>query len=149
MQNKVQNIDFIFKQYEICVDMADKISQRRGISNHFYSALLLAFVSAIALIFKDSLYESAGLIIILSLLGIAFSVIWILNIKSYKTLNKSKFKVIFEMEKLLPYNPYSKEWDYIAEENKYIRLTKIETLVPTIFIMAFVLIGFYAVAQYF
>ena len=96
-----------------------------------------------------SLYESAGLIIILSLLGIAFSVIWILNIKSYKTLNKSKFKVIFEMEKLLPYNLYSKEWDYITEENKYIRLTKIETLVPTIFIMAFVLIGFYAVAQYF
>lgn len=92
------------KQYEIGVNMADKISQRRGENNKFYSTVLLAFISSIVAIFKNSIYDNFDFICILSILGIIFSTIWFFSIKSYKTLNMAKYKVLLDMEKYLPYD---------------------------------------------
>lgn len=93
-----------FKQYEIGVNMADKISQRRGENNKFYSAILLAFISSIIAIFKNDVYENFDFIFILSSLGIVFSAIWLFSIKSYKTINiaKYKHKSLTEIEKFVP-----------------------------------------------
>lgn len=142
MRSKMEhqiNDSLLIEQYKICTDMADKISQRRGTANKFYSALLLGFLSYISVIFKDNVYDSLCYIIILNLLGIAFSIIWILNIKSYRILNKSKYKVIINMEKLLPYRAFSEEWEE-ALPNNYISLSKIESCVPIIFIVTFILL---------
>ena len=78
-------------------------------------------------------------ICILSLLGIAISIVWIFNIRSYMTLNKAKFKVLFDMEKSLPYKLYSEEYQYL-NEYEHLSLNKIEKKIPIIFIIAFILI---------
>ena len=130
MQTK--DLDIFFKQYELGVEMADKISQRRGENNKFYSTILLALSSTIIAIFKNNVYQHIDFICVLSLLGIA-------NIRSYATLNKAKFKVLFDMEKSLPYKLYSEEYQYL-NEYEHLSLNKIEKKVPIIFIIAFILI---------
>lgn len=144
MQTK--DLEIFFKQYEIGVEMADKISQRRGENNKFYSTILLALSSTIIAIFKNNIYHYIDFICILSLLGIAFSIIWLLNIKSYRTLNKAKFRVLFEMEKKLPYKLYSDEYQYL-NEYEHFSLTKIEKNVPIIFIIAFILIILFSILR--
>ena len=137
MQTK--DLDIFFKQYELGVEMADKISQRRGENNKFYSTILLALSSTIIAIFKNNVYQHIDFICVLSLLGIAISIVWIFNIRSYATLNKAKFKVLFDMEKSLPYKLYSEEYQYL-NEYEHLSLNKIEKKVPIIFIIAFILI---------
>ena len=56
-----------------------------------------------------------------------------------KDLNKAKFKVLFDMEKSLPYKLYSEEYQYL-NEYEHLSLNKIEKKVPIIFIIAFILI---------
>lgn len=75
-----------FKQYEIGINMADKISQRRGENNKFYSAILLAFISSVIAIFKNDVYENFGFIFILSFLGIVFPQFGYLVLKATKLL---------------------------------------------------------------
>ena len=128
-----------FKQYEIGINMADKISQRRGENNKFYSAILLAFISSVIAIFKNDVYENFGFIFILSSLGIVFSAIWLFSIKSYKTINIAKYKVLLDMEKALSYRLYTNEYQYL-NEYKHKSLTEIEKFVPISFIIAFFLI---------
>ena len=69
--------------------------------------------------------------------AIGFCVAWGFLLKSYRTLNTAKFKVIGLMEERLPSSPfYSAEWKALGEGKnwrKYVPLTPIETVVPVVF----------------
>ena len=86
--------------------------------------------------------------LISGLLGTALSFIWFLNIKSYRTLNSAKFEIINDLERQLPYQGYSKEWELLRPATgspKYLQLTRIEQFVPAVIILLFLGIAGYGV----
>ena len=135
--------DHLLEQYKLFVEMADRVSQRRDQSNRFY----VTFVSAIAGLlmvlarFGTSVNGIWPVVFLISgLLGTALSFIWFLNIKSYRTLNSAKFEIINDLERQLPYQGYSKEWELLRPATgspKYLQLTRIEQLVPAVIILLF------------
>lgn len=143
--------DHLLEQYRLFVEMADRVSQRRDQSNRFY----VTFVSAIAGLlmvlarFGTSVNGIWPVVFLISgLLGTALSFIWFLNIKSYRTLNTAKFEIINDLERQLPYQGYSKEWELLRPATgspKYLQLTRIEQLVPALIILLFLGIAGYGV----
>ena len=145
--------DHLLEQYKLYVEMADRVSQRRDQSNRFYVTILSAIAAIVVVITRfgvpvDGVPPNVVFFAI-GLFGIALSVVWQLNIKSYRVLNSTKFDVINEIEKQLPSQGYSKEWDLLEnpppERDKYLQLTRVEQRVPIIFIGLFTALTAYAI----
>jgi hypothetical protein len=137
--------DHYFELYTLAVDMADRISARRGIANSFFLSVntgLAAFMGA-----SNDLrwYVAAS--------GIAFCVTWWALLKSYRDLNRAKFDIILPMEERLPVRVFGDEWDRLkaskptsesgqsqrrrdalrAWTGKYRELGQVERIVPFVF----------------
>ena len=130
----------LLEQYKLCVEMADRISVRRGQANTFYISLLSAILALLSLIIDKNIVVGSASVLLFctSIAGLALCLTWYANIQSYKQINSLKFKVINEMEQYLPFACYSREWEIREEKQKngkkqYIRLTGIEKIVPLIF----------------
>ena len=128
--------EILLKQYEIFVKTADDITVRRLQTNKFYLAILLGLFTIAGFLNKNGMtgiLNQQIILILISIIGIALSAIWYVNIESFKLLNTAKFKVILEMEKELPCQCFGKEWDYRVGEDEskaYPILTKIEKFLP-------------------
>jgi len=119
----------IFEQYKIYVEMADRISQRRMTANAAYITIMTAL-----LIFTRSV---SGLhiiaVILLHMVELLVCFTWYYNIKSYRQLNSGKFKVIHEIESLLPLRLFEREWEILGEGKRrksYWPLSHIEKYLP-------------------
>ena len=49
----------------------------------------------------------------ISAAGFVLALAWWLNLRSFRDLNRAKFKVIGDMESYLPYQPFNEEWKYL------------------------------------
>lgn len=58
------------------------------------------------------------------------SITWFFGISSYRTLAQAKFKVLHEMEKKLPYAPFTTEWEHVKRRRLRLRITDAERIVP-------------------
>lgn len=140
----------LFEQYKLYVEMTDRNSQRRSITNKFYITVLtglLAFIS-----WNTSCSQLCDifehLLLLISLLGLFLCIIWFININSYKQLNKGKFKVILEMENQLPFPCYSREWDILEcgkNHRNYLPYTKIEKLIPALIAILYMFLLLYSI----
>ncbi len=141
--------DHLLEQYKLFVEMADRVSQRRDQSNRFYVTLVSAIAGLLMVLarFGTSVNGIWPVVFLISgLLGATLSFIWFLNIKSYRTLNTAKFEIINDLERRLPYQGYSKEWELLRPaigSPKYLQLTRIEQLVPAVIILLFLGIAGY------
>lgn len=132
------NSDRVLEQYKLYVEMADRISQRRGAANTFFLTFNTAVVGALA-----GLYEKLPLrvSVALFLAAAVLAVTWMVLLRSYRNLNSAKFKVIGLVEERLPAGLYySAEWVALGEgkqPSKYIPLSVIETVVPCVFLMIY------------
>ena len=90
--------------YKLAVEMADRISARRGAANTFF---LTVNTGLAALLGGTSLrwYVAAA--------GIVFAVAWWWLLQSYRRLSSAKFKVINAIEPDLPTQLFSEEWRYL------------------------------------
>ncbi len=135
--NNFQN--HLLEQYKLYVESADKISLRRDSANHFY----LALNSALFVIngYLSSLDKNL-IFIVIPLAGIIISYHWLKTINYYSNLNSNKFKIIHQMEKYLPSNPYDYEWSLVGKGNSkiYKPITKVERVTPKVFIGIYVAI---------
>ena len=138
---KLDEKNILLEQYKLYVEMADRISQRRGISNKFH----LSLVSAIFYIcfriyntgFEFGLREHIIVLFLLSL-SIIVCISWINSIGSYKKINAAKFYVILEIEKKLEYAGYGVEWGKLQiqkQEGNYNDLSYFEQWIPRIIIV--------------
>ena len=138
----------LLDQYKLYVEMADRISQRRDQSSRFYAGLVSAIIALLVVMGRFGVSGSSWSIALLAagLFGVSLSVIWFINLGSYRALNTAKFRVINEMEPQLPYAGYSKEWAYLRPEKgpaRYFQLTRIERYVPLLVMAVFVgIIGY-------
>jgi hypothetical protein len=143
--------DHLIEEYKLYVQMADNVSARRSQANQFYISVLSILLAAVALGprvvgtrlplgLQKAAYPA------LTLLGVALSVFWYSTIRSYRQLNSGKFKIVHEMESLLPFECYRKEWDILgkgADHWLYLPITHVETWVPALLLVLFlVVLGF-------
>ena len=141
----------LLEQYKLYVEMADRVSQRRDQSNRFYAGLVSAIVALLVVMGRIGVSESTWVIALLfaGLLGASLSVIWFINLGSYRALNSAKFRVINGMESQLPYAGYSEEWAYLRPPQgpaRYFQLTRIERYVPLLTLTLF--LGIVAYSTY-
>jgi hypothetical protein len=139
----------VLDQYKLCVEMADRISGRRSVTNTFFLSLNSAVVAVLGatgarLGGGPLLVVLAGLVILLAQCGA-----WFMIVRSYRQLNGAKFEVIGALEERLPAFAYSHaEWAALGEGRdwrKYLPLTRVEQWVPLIFALSYV-VGFFAIA---
>jgi hypothetical protein len=135
----------IFEQYKLYVEMADRISQRRAQTNQFYITILSALAVILSLVVSNHLYSKILYLVILviAIVGMLLCIIWYFNIESYKQLNTGKFRVIHEMESLLPFAAYRREWEILGEGKKrktYFPLTHVEKYLPLIMAGLYILL---------
>ena len=140
--------EHLLEQYILYVGGADKISDRRSQMNVFYVSLLSALIALISFVFTtDTSWFYLTMLFSVSILGVSLCTIWRYNIRSYAQLNTGKFAVIHEMEKLLPYSCYAREWVFLGEgkdEKKYKPFTEIETFVPIVLAFPYFLLMVYS-----
>ena len=121
----------VLEQYKLCLEMADRISQRRGFTNTFFLTFNTAGAGALAAVYDKI---DAAQAVPIFLVGIVLCVAWGLLLRSYRTLNTAKFKVIGVLEERLPASPiWSAEWKALGEGKdwrKHVPLGPLETIVP-------------------
>lgn len=138
------NENILLEQYKLYVEMADRISSRRGETNKFYVSLLTGLFTILT-IFDTSLASQKYLVLGISVLGFSLCLPWIITIRSFKQINSVKFKIINEMEKKLPFSCYAREWEVLTESKKkvYFRFTDIEFYIPLLVALMFVALFIY------
>ena len=140
----------LLEQYKLYVEMADRISQRREQSNRFYAGLVSAIIALLVVMGRFGVSGSSWSIALLAagVFGALLSVVWFINLGSYRAINTAKFRVINKMESQMPYAGYSEEWAYLRPAGgpaRYLQLTRIERYVPLLIMMLFLGILGYAV----
>jgi hypothetical protein len=115
--------------------MADRVSQRRQAANSFYLSVNTLLVGGSA--YLGTLAPKSQNIILISIAGVAICVLWVMNIKSYKTLNGAKFLVINDIELRLLEKPFHREWENLDPKNSGERhrpFHTVEVIVPWVFV---------------
>ena len=143
----------LIEQYKLYVQMADNVSLRRSQSNQFYISVLSALLAVVALVGKlygsgeDARTELVNVAFLcITILGLIICLVWAVNLLSYRQLNSGKFRVIHEMESMLPYACYDHEWELLGRGHsfsKYIPLTSIEVYVPAIMSIPYIIVFLY------
>lgn len=127
----------ILDQYKLYVEMADRVSQRRGLTNTFFLTINTAVFTLIGVFLNN---KSTGqpwwlLIPLIALLGQCFA--WYYIVRSYRQLNTAKYQVIGALEERLPASPcWGAEWEALGkgkDPKKYWPLSHIEQWIPILF----------------
>lgn len=122
----------VLEQWKTCVEMANSNTEKRTNSNNIFITINAALLAVISFSLD---YKS----IILSVVGIAVCVVWLYSIESYKKLSGVKYHIVNEIELRLPLKPFAYEWDKLNVEKKYLGLTKIEKILPWLFILLYLI----------
>lgn len=132
-----------FEIYKIAVEMADRISARRGLANSFFLTINTAVLGILGTHETNWYLAVAGIILCSS---------WWALLKSYRDLNRAKFEVILAMEEKLPARLYGDEWDRLRKERvhfaprlaalrpwlaQYRELGVVERTVPWVFVLVY------------
>jgi hypothetical protein len=139
----------VLELYKLTVEMADRVSARRGAANQFYLTLqstllgVPAIVSVISGDEFDPLRTTA-----LAAIGAITSITWWLQLRSYRDLNRAKFDVINRIEReYLPVQPFDDEWASLKKDPlpkwraRYAELGFVERFIPLAFLLLEILIG--------
>jgi len=134
----------VMEQYKLYVEMADRISIRRGLANTFFLTLNSAILTLIAVFWKDRPEGlSPWLLLPALVLAVGLCLAWFWVVRSYRQLNSGKFAVIGALEQRLPASPWwNGEWKALRGEERdkstYWALTHVEIWVPALFAFAYV-----------
>ncbi|MGA5284854.1 RipA family octameric membrane protein [Streptomyces griseoincarnatus] len=140
----------ILELYKLAVEMADRVSTRRGTANTFFLSVQTALVTLIGLSMPSRSYLPWGSLAV-AIAGITMSAAWWLQLRSYRDLNKAKFAVISKVEQRLPVQLFTEEWQALRDEaqsrlrQRYTELGTIERLVPLLFVVAHLILFLAAV----
>jgi hypothetical protein len=154
-QSKSLDAETLVEQYKVYVEMTDRLSSRRFEANRFYSTILTGLFAVLSFAIDQAALNPLEREIIflgVSIFGIILSILWFVNIRSYRLINSAKFKVINEMEKHLSFPCYEREWKIInggKGEHGYFQFTTIERFVPLIFLIPYAILAIYSIYNIF
>lgn len=130
-----ENKEIILAQWQTCVEMANATSQRRDSMNNIFVTLNLAIIAAVTFV-----WDIKSLFVLVA--GVVVCSLWLAFIRNFKLLNTAKFNVINTIEKQLPAKPFSDEWEKLQKTKKYRDGTKLEIILPWMFIFLYVVAAF-------
>ena len=107
----------LLEQYKLYLELADRISARRMLSNTFFLSVNSALAGGVFLSLEKLKSIEPFFTIAFFIVCIAFCMVWWLIVHSYRQLNSGKFKVVHEMENLLPYSCFHREWNHLGRGN--------------------------------
>jgi hypothetical protein len=114
--NDMEEKHLIFQQYRLYSEQKEQFITRSFAINRFYLVVSIVLMVLIAFTKPVALTFSLSLSAVLAVVGMCTSVLWWMNMDSYNMLIKIKFsKVLEEIEKQLPVQPYRNEYDGIQE----------------------------------
>ncbi|HEX8390356.1 MAG TPA: hypothetical protein VF597_02975 [Candidatus Saccharimonadales bacterium] len=143
--------------YKMAAEMADRVSARRMLANGFFLTVNTTLASVLGFMYDKLANDKRAVLIFMSAVGLVLAVTWFFNIRSYKRLNKAKYDVINEMEKDLPYQNFTDEWErlkgkpadaettgmrkrWLKYKDRYTDLTNVEGTVPIVFALIYLFI---------
>ena len=94
----------VLELYQLAVEMADRVSARRGLANTFFLTLNTGLAA---------LLGASNLRWYVAVAGIVFAAAWWWQLRSYRRLSAAKFAVINSIEVHLPLQLFSEEWRYL------------------------------------
>lgn len=132
----------LLEQYKLYVEMADRISARRGLTNSFFLTLNTGIVGVFAAFKKVPTGAEAWWLAIplVALVGQCFA--WFYLVRSYRLLNGAKYRVVGAFEERLPASPFWRaEWWVLGEgrdTTRYWPLSHIEQWIPVLFALTYI-----------
>ncbi len=121
-----------FEQYKMFVETTNHVNHSRSSMNTFYISCNTLWIGITTAFCRANQF----LFLSFSILGLAISVSWFLQLKVYRNNNREKYNIIHDIEKYLPIALYTK-WDATVRKQKLIHSTsKFESIIPVIFALA-------------
>jgi hypothetical protein len=133
----------IMEQYKLYVEMADRISSRRVQANAFFLTLNTAVFTLVASFWTKSPLTHAvprGWLVAPLLVLVVECATWYLQLRSYRQLASTKWRVVGALEEKLPSSPWwrAERDDLDRHQDRYLRLALVERIVPVLFALAYV-----------
>nr|WP_232541636.1 hypothetical protein [Nocardia bovistercoris] len=132
----------VLEQYRLCVEMADRVSARRGLANSFFLTLNTGIITVVVALGRTPPPATTQWLAIplVALLGQCFA--WYYLVRSYRLLNCAKYQVVGALEERLPASPFWRaEWWALGEgkdRKRYWPLSHIEQWTPVLFALAYI-----------
>lgn len=132
--------------YKLAVEMADRVSARRGTANAFFLSVQTAFIGLIGFGFPKLAESPWWAATAVALAGVTLSGTWWLQLRSYRDLNTAKFQGINKIEEYLPIKIFADEWEALRRDpisgwrKRYAELGTSERVVPLVFVAAHLLL---------
>jgi hypothetical protein len=127
----------ILEQYKIYVEMADRVSARRSLTNTFFLTMNTLVFATVGIFWKDRPAGDPWSLVFPLVALLVQSGAWFWLVRSYRQLNAAKYVVIGALEERLPASPYWRaEWTALAHgqsKERYWRLTHLEQWIPLVF----------------
>jgi len=128
--------EHILEQYKLFFNSAEQVTERRINMNRFCLSLITAVSGVIGYIKTEKIENDSYLVIGLATSAILICWHWIVQLENYRKLNSGKFKVIHQLERLVPLKLFEYEWEVLGkgEDPKLYRKTSnVDKSVPRIF----------------
>ena len=134
--------DLIFQQYKLYSEQKESFITRSFAINRFYLCLCIILLFGVYLTKTAIFAYSIPLGTLLTIIGMCCAILWWMNMDSYNMLIKIKFaKVLEEMEKNLPFQPYADEYqgikDYRENKKMFLFSDMQKTFAVLVFLMFF------------
>jgi hypothetical protein len=136
----------VLELYKLAVEMADRVSARRGTANAFFLTVQTTFVALVGLGLPKLSNAPWWAPTSLFLAGLTLSAAWWLQLRSYRDLNTAKFTGINKIEERLPVKIFADEWEQLRRDpvhgwrTRYAELGTSERVIPVVFVGAHLLI---------
>lgn len=137
-------IDHYLEQYRIYLHVFNTLSERRLRFNEFFLGINTAIMGILGYV-ETKGFSEKPIFILVPFVGMFICICWFRIIKSYRQLNRAKFKVIHSVEEKLPLSLFQTECQLlglgaIKDPKKYTPLSATEKFIPLIFIILYVFI---------
>lgn len=112
-----EELDRLLQQYIHYGETAIETSRLRILNNRVYGILLTSILAGLFALSQGTLtITSASAVLFASVFGVLVSYFWLQSLASYRRLNKARYKIMNEIESVLPAKLYLDEWRFLKRE---------------------------------
>lgn len=131
--------------YKTYLEDVARIGARHEAARKFYLSVVSALFVFLSLTGEKGPLKVADhrVEILVGILGIILGAAWFAHMQSFGAIYKAKFDVLRDMEKDRGLYPcFTKEWDLLKPNRRYHFLTQIDSLMPVLFTILFLVLIF-------